>query len=682
MHKFYSILFSFAAFLCLCATDTAHAAIGQWRAYLSYYDITNIVRAGSDDVFVLASNDLYSYNLDDMSITTYDRTNVLSDSYISTIGWNTKVGKLLIAYSNSNIDLMDIDGNVTNISELYNKSFTEDKTINSIYMYGKYAYLATGFGVMKIDMDKAEISESYIIYSYNISQVAISGNTIYAKRSTGEVLSASLSDNLIDRNNWTVTTDYDSTIFDEDTSDYDDLYDTIASLNPGGPKINLHYFLRVRGNKLYSVPGGYYLTLDNFVDGEVQVLNDLSTFSNDWTIYEDDFGTSSHLYIDVLSVDADPFDDSRVFASGRTGLYEFHDGELYENYTYDKYPFTAYLNLLNYQCIHDIMFDDEGNLWLLNSIGDGVSLFSIDAEGTWHDHHHSEFMEDEDTPYSFLTSLYEDSRGLIWFLHNHWDVGALMFYNPSTDEAYKFDNFVNQDNTSISFTSLTSIAEDNDGNIWVGSNVGPFYLDADYITTPSDSYTFTQFKVPRNDGTNYADYLLSGVSITDMCFDAAGRKWFATQNDGVYLISEDNLTEEQHFTFDNSYLLDNGVYDVEINDETGEVFFATSKGLCSYMGDATTAYDEMVKDNVYAYPNPVEPGYTGLITVVGLSYNADVKIVSANGTLIAEGRSSGGSFTWDGNDKNGERVASGVYMVLTAKSDGSKGTVCKIAIVN
>ena len=89
----------------------------------------------------------------------------------------------------------------------------------------------------------------------------------------------------------------------------------------------------------------------------------------------------------------------------------------------------------------------------------------------------------------------------------------------------------------------------------------------------------------------------------------------------------------------------------------------------------------MTEDNVWAYPNPVNPDYTGPITITGLTYNADVKIVSANGLLINEGRSNGGTFTWDGCDKNGERVGSGIYMVITATSDGKKGTVCKIAII-
>ena len=91
----------------------------------------------------------------------------------------------------------------------------------------------------------------------------------------------------------------------------------------------------------------------------------------------------------------------------------------------------------------------------------------------------------------------------------------------------------------------------------------------------------------------------------------------------------------------------------------------------------------MDDDHVYAYPNPVDfSNYSGLITVTGLTFNADVKITNAAGFLVAEGRSNGGTYIWYGNDQKGRRVASGVYMVVTATRTGEKGTVCKIAIVN
>ena len=193
--------------------------------------------------------------------------------------------------------------------------------------------------------------------------------------------------------------------------------------------------------------------------------------------------------------------------------------------------------------------------------------------------------------------------------------------------------------------------------------------------------TLTQVKVPRNDGTNYADYLLTGINITSIAIDGAGRKWFATSGNGVYLMSADNMTQLQHFTTENSPLLSNNVLSVTNNLSTGEVFFGTENGLCSYISDATQTNTEMTSDNVWAYPNPVEPGYTGPITITGLSLDADVKILSSNGAIVNEGRSNGGTYVWDGCDQKGRRVASGIYMVATATSKGEKGTVCKIAII-
>ena len=196
-----------------------------------------------------------------------------------------------------------------------------------------------------------------------------------------------------------------------------------------------------------------------------------------------------------------------------------------------------------------------------------------------------------------------------------------------------------------------------------------------------ESPVCTQIKVPRNDGTNYADYLLEGVNISSIVIDKSNRKWFGTKGNGVYLISSDNITQLTHFTQANSKLLSDNIESIAINENTGEVFFGTDKGLCSYQSDDNAINEDMTKDNVWAYPNPVKPDYSGNINIIGLSLDADIKIVSSNGSLIKQAKSNGGIYKWDGCDSKGKKVASGIYMVETAKNDGSKGTVCKIAII-
>ena len=248
------------------------------------------------------------------------------------------------------------------------------------------------------------------------------------------------------------------------------------------------------------------------------------------------------------------------------------------------------------------------------------------------------------------------------------------------DILLKYDTFINQDGLKNEVTWVYCITEDKEKNIWIGTDAGPFMIEKSEVG--QSNITLQQIKVPRNDGTNYADYLLSGVSISSIAIDGGNRKWFASNGSGAFLISADNLEQIHNFTKANSKLISDNITSVSINPKSGEVFFLSDEGLCSYLSDATEPNENMTKDNVWAYPNPVTPDYTGLITVTGLSFDADVKITASNGALIAEGRSNGGQFTWDGRDKKGRRVASGVYMVITATSEGKKGTVCKIAIIN
>lgn len=128
-------------------------------------------------------------------------------------------------------------------------------------------------------------------------------------------------------------------------------------------------------------------------------------------------------------------------------------------------------------------------------------------------------------------------------------------------------------------------------------------------------------------------------------------------------------------------MISNEIKHIAIDDETGRVYISTADGLCSYMSDVSEVTGEMNDDNVWAYPNPVTPDYTGTIAIRGLEYGSDVKITTASGQVVNEGICSSGTYLWNGCDKQGRRVASGVYMVCVSTSEGNKGIVTKIAII-
>lgn len=619
------------------------AQIGSWRNYLSYSEVQQI-QAADDYLFVMASNSLYQYNQKDQSIVTFDKTNGMSDVDIKQIRWCKQAKRLVVVYSNSNIDLIETNGNIINISDLYTKSIIGDKTVSSIRIDGVYAYLICGFGIVKLNVQRAEIADSYT------------------------------------KNH----PDYPTSLPAEDNSDYDKYIDVVKTLQPGGPKYNWFYESKFVNGKLYTTGGQFLSGISGMgYPGTIQVFD-----GNEWTLYPQDINnTTGFRYVDINCIDVDPTDPTHIAVGGRSGLYEFKNGILKAYHYKDNSPLRPATSTSSgeehdnsFTLIHGIKYDNNGNLWVLNSQAKGVNMLLLDKNGKWNKFTKSELNYNSVLSYRGMRRAMIDSRGLLWFVNTSWDAPAVFCYDIWMDTLYKYDSFINQDGISYNTNALIyDITEDKSGNIWIATNKAIFYFSKEDIM--NFNFNLYQEKIPRNDGTDYADYLLTGLSSRCIKVDGGGRKWIGTEGNGLFLISEDNMTQVHHFTTSNSPLISDNIYDVSINGTTGEVFILTDKGLCSYMSDATTPNEEMTTDNVWAYPNPVTPDYTGPITITGLTYDADVKIVSTNGALINQGRSNGGTYTWDGCDSKGRRVASGIYMVVTATSNGEKGTVCKIAVV-
>ncbi len=650
--------------------------IGTWKNYLSYSNI-QWVEQGGNKLYVLASNSLYSYNRNDQSIRTYDKINGLSGMDIKFIGWNRTAKRLVIVYSDYNIDLLDDRGNVTNVPDYYLKTLAVDKTVNGIDMSGAYCYLSTGFGLVKLNVSKAEITDSYNL-AFPVNYSYIEGNYIYAASQNNGLYRALLTANLLDRSNWTQVGNYVARSHTMDA----DLLAQAKRLSPGGPKRNTFIWTDFRNNRLYTTGGFYDPIADNWENpGIVQVLQ-----GDDWDFFEDDFSArTGYAYLGTKAVAVDPRNSNHVFVGARTGLYEFLSGKMVAFYNKDNSILQSAMDdgreLGNdYVLVNGLAYDREGNLWVLNNQTKKENLIRMSKDGQMTSFSKAELMKDG-VGLSGLSQMRLDSRNLLWFCNDHWIQPGLFSYDLKNDKLNAYTRFINDDGSNVDITAVHCWAEDLDNNIWIGTTAGPLLLQRSQMNK-QDSYRFVQVKVPRNDGTNLADYLLAGLEITAMAVDGGGRKWFGTKGNGVYLISADNMMQLKHFITTNSNLLSNNIQSISINHATGEVFFATDKGLCSYMSDATKAVDSPDDNSTYAYPNPVKPGYTGPITIVGLSLNVDVKIVTTNGVLVAEGTSNGGTFVWDGKDKNGKRVASGVYMVQSADENGDNGTVCKVAVVN
>ena len=465
--------------------------------------------------------------------------------------------------------------------------------------------------------------------------------------------------------------------------------ENVSSVIPDSPMRNYSYFLRMTPENRLLVAGGSFNYNGQSFPGTLMKYENQS-----WTCFDEETPIATvgkSLYVNVTDIAQDPNDSEHHFAgSASDGIFEFKDYKMVNHYDYRNSPLQSILPSSSrpnaYVWITGLEYDKDGNLWMLNNQTDTIVRI-LKNDGKWAALYYSEI---KDIP--TLDQVLFDNRGWAWIncrrtTNNPVNYAGVFCVDTkgtlenTADDSRKFiTRFSNQDGVAYSPDLFNCIAEDLDGNIWFGTDKGPFvtYSPEDVF---DNGFYFTQVKIPRNDGTNLADYLLSDVNITCITIDGGNRKWMGTSGNGVYLLSSDAIEMIEHFTTENSPLISDNIESIAIDGSTGEVFFGTDAGLVSYLGTATDPAGSLSDDNIKVYPNPVRPEYTGRISITGLMRDTDVKIVSASGYLVNSGTSVGGEYTWDGKNKGGKRVASGVYYVLAADAEGNSGAVAKILVI-
>ncbi len=310
--------------------------------------------------------------------------------------------------------------------------------------------------------------------------------------------------------------------------------------------------------------------------------------------------------------------------------------------------------------ISGLAFDANNNLWMTN-FGAPNPLSVFTAEGTWHSFNSA--GNDQ------LAHLTIDNLGYKWAIAVGNNGGVMVFddngtpNDPTDDQGPKFFNV---GNSEISTNLINYIKADLNGDVWVGTAEGPVVFECGSgVFDPQANCRGSRRKVLQD---SIAAFLLQTEDIRVIEIDGANRKWFGTRN-GIFVQSPDGESQILHLTAENSLLFDNTITALSYNGETGEMWIGTNKGMQSFKTDATNPQRTHDKDKVLAFPNPVRPDYVGPIAIKGLVEDADVKITDINGQLIFETRSLGGQAIWDGNDYNGNRAATGVYLVYSSSTD-------------
>lgn len=407
---------------------------------------------------------------------------------------------------------------------------------------------------------------------------------------------------------------------------------------------------------------------------------------------------SKYFYGGAGNTIVDPVDPTLIYhCNNFEGLFLMRDQQIV--HCLDKNDFPA--NITWESRLSCIEFDQMGNLWFGTWALDNNCFFILPKDKVDVLRKNPEAIQKSDfVVFDKITGesgkmdmrlLALKNSNKLLYIRGSWGGPIIGFDTKGTpsftdDTAVVYsDGFLDDDGVITNPQSKTCLVEDLNGQVWFGSSNGVFILrDKNQIGVDNGSRTINVIrpKVARNDGTNYADYLLASETVLYIAVDPSNRKWIATQASGLYLVSEDGSEILEHITADNSPLMSNTVYTVACDPSSNDVLIGTPYGMYLYSSTSAPAADDY--SEVYAFPNPVRPDYGGWITINGLMDNSLVKIADAQGSVLWEGRSEGGMVVWDGCNRDGSRVRSGVYMVLASQNaDGSfSGVVTKIVVIN
>jgi hypothetical protein len=396
-----------------------------------------------------------------------------------------------------------------------------------------------------------------------------------------------------------------------------------------------------------------------------------------WTGYNRISIPALTTFLNISEISIDPLDHGHIIGgSYGYGIAEFQNGALIDiqDETDGVFiPVQGYENKPEFIRVTGTDFDTEGNLYIATSQSKGA-VYRKMRGGDWEIYplDYEKFGINV-----YVGEILANAEGQVWLLIPG---SGILVFKENDDGSRQERFFPVRNQVSNLPLEVYSIAEDHEGNIWIGTNAGPMaYFNPSGIFEEETVIGY-QPEIPQNDHTQFVDLLLSTEKIIDIEIDGADQAWFATEKSGAFLVSPDGKKEIYHFTAENSPLFSDYVQTIAVNDKTGEVFFGTDKGIVSFRGRATEGGEDFGK--VYVFPNPVRETYDGDITVTGLMANVNVKITDIAGNLVFETTALGGQAIWNGRNFRGDRVQTGVYLVFCSNSDGSKTYVTKLLLIH
>jgi len=690
----------------------------SWQEHLSFQNAKCIVEV-ENNIYCATENGLFYYNKDDYTINRLNKMNGLSDVGISSLAYDKENKIVIIAYNNTNIDLIKNES-VVNITDIKLKEIFGEKKINSIYINNGIAYLSCSFGLVLLDLEKEEVKDTYKIGEggnfVGINDCAINDTSVFAATTDGFYYANVNSSSLFNFNTWVKHPNYSGEIRDITITPSELIVNVGNSMfvryfnNTTIQTSDTAIHLEIDNSSQLTLTSSNFIKLQDVIIDNDNILwiadsvNSLMKFENltyhstikpncpssnsihkinilndNLTLLHNQEKNSISESSDMMEWEVNNY-NKNIISSVKIGDQTFYGSSSnslisVENNIVTNYSFQNTNNVIDSnENIVSLLTDTDNNLWGAKSHSSSP-LFCKTNQNEWISFN-MPFVANQTTE---IGEMIIDDYGQKWGIRTN---NGLFVYNDNNTISDKSDDQFTKITTGLGSGNLPNnyvycLANDLEGNIWVGTKEGVCVFYSPSSVFSGYNFDAQQIIVEEN---GFGQYLLNAEIIYTIAIDGGNRKWIGTLGSGLFLLSEDGTEEIFHFTDENSPLLSNTILDIEINHETAEVFIATDKGLMSFRSDATQSAQH--PDDLHIFPNPVRESYNGIITINGLSYESNVKITDVSGNLVFETNSEGGTAIWNGSDINNNRVGTGVYLVLSSDKYGREKTIGKILFIH
>ena len=469
MKRFSTLFFILVLLSGISAWAQNGVSIGNWRTHMPYQNVIGVEKLGTK-VYAATDYELFTYDTEDNSLQILNKINKLSDIGISKIRRNEALDLLVVAYTNANIDLIDRQGGVVNMSDIKDKNILGNKSINNITFKGELAYFACGFGIVVFDLKRQEVKDTYYIGSngeaVNVTDVAFYKGRIYASSDNGLYYADEHSESLADFSAWSFD---DSPIYPH--LDY-------SEMEVFADKLLVSYTTEAYGgDSLYVFDGQQWNRFDPSYSTdkrELRVIGNkliVSCYSN-IDVFDESFQQVDHIFNNEKSIRPNSAlldtDGTYWFGDGRRGMIHARDSwnmeEIQPNGPYSKNVFA--LSTLGKHVW--IATGGHNTDWSKRYSKDGVCHF----DGSWWtniNNRNVPFFEEENIS-DFVCVATDPFDTTVTYVGT-WGYGILKF---------KDNEFVTQfdpSNSSLGswvaapkYTLISGLAFDSHGNLWVANS--------------------------------------------------------------------------------------------------------------------------------------------------------------------------------------------------------------------